>query len=497
LPDEVDGVLDKLLNVETLLVVAGLASAALFGLLLIRQRGIMYLVAAFFICGTVLHSHFFKVDLPGPDLTLPRLMFILILGYAFVSRSVGNVGFLPFSRLDKWMLINLLIMLASMMIFGTSSIIKTQTQPLSIFINGFLMPFVLYWVAKNFIQEEYEVRGLLWIFFLIGIYLSIMAIFEIYGPKSLVWPKFITDQTERMHLGRARGPLLNAATNGAMIIFGFISGLMLRSRSQGLSKHLITVLLLLFPLSVYLTRTRAVWLAFLVVILIMGILSPGRFLPRWRYLLVPLAILVVIAGIKAESFLSRSRAEGGVMQISPITDRVALAQVAFRMAAVRPIFGFGLGRFGLHSPRFLGKIGSMVKPTQYLTAHVQHNLLLSTLVDTGLIGVLALLFLFWIMWRYSLWLYRLLPEEGFFSKAFVVYFWAALGSYGVASMFILPSYFLVFNAQFYTLVGVVAGLYERRAPVKASQLVADRRLARRHARPQQQVGRPRESIQTG
>jgi O-antigen ligase len=486
-------VIDKVFGVEVLLIVAGVMVLTLFGLLFVRQRGIMLLVAAFFVTGTVLHAHMFKIDLPGPDLTLPRLMLFLLLCYAFAVRVAGNVRFLPFSRLDKWMLINLLVMVASMMVYGSAAMVKTEAAPLSLFVDGFLLPFIIYWIAKNFIYQEAEVRGLLWIFFIIGIYLSITAVFEIYGPKSLVWPKFIMDPTIRMHLGRARGPMLNAATNGAMIVFGFIAGLLLRSRSQGLTQHLITLLLFLFPLSVFLTRTRAVWLAFLLVIIIMGVFAPGRFLPRWRYLLVPLAVLMVIAGIKAESFMSRSRAEGGVMQISPITDRVALAQIAYRMALVRPIFGFGLGRFHRHSPEFLGKIGSLVKPTEYAAAHVQHNLFLSTLVDTGLIGIFALLFLFWIIWRYSLWLFRLLPDDGFLSKSFVVFFWAALGSYAVATMFILPSYFLVFNAQFYALVGVVAGMYERRAPVKGAQLVAERRLARRHARPQQTVGRPRPS----
>jgi O-antigen ligase len=490
-------VLDKLFGVEALLIIAGVLSLAMFGLLFVRQRGIMLLVAAFFVAGTVLHAHMFKIELPGPDLTLPRLMFVLLVGYAFFARVVGNVQFLPFSRLDKWMLVNLLIMVASMMVYGATQLVKTEVAPLSLFINGFLMPFVIYWVAKNFIYQEHEVRGLLWIFFVIGIYLSVMAVFEIYGPKWMVWPSFINDPTIRMHLGRARGPMLNAAANGAMIVFAFISGLLLRSRTRGLTQHLITVLLFLFPLSVFLTRTRAVWLAFLLVVIIMGVFSPGRFLPRWRFLLIPLAILVIIIGIKAESFLSRSRAEGGVMQISPITDRVALAQVAYRMALVRPIFGFGLGRFHRHAAEYLGKIGSLVKPTEYASAHVQHNLFLSTLVDTGLIGICALLFLFWIIWRYSLWLYRLLPDEGFFSRSFVVFFWAALASYAVASMFILPSYFLVFNAQFYALVGVVAGLYERRAPVKGAQLVTSRRLARRHARPQHQVGQPRASSESG
>ncbi len=489
--------LDKLFGVEILLIIAGVICLALFGLLFVRQRGIMLLVAAFFVAGTVLHARMFKIALPGPDLTLPRLMFVLLVGYALVARAVGNVRFLPFSRLDKWMLINLLVLVASMMVFGSTRLLKTEAAPMSLFINGFLMPFVIYWVAKNFIYQEAEVRGLLWIFFVIGIYLSITAVFEIYGPKSLVWPKFIMDPTIRMHWGRARGPMLNAATNGAMIVFGFISGLFLRSRSRGLTQHLITILLFLFPLSVFLTRTRAVWLAFLLVIIIMGVFSPGRFLPRWRFLLIPLAILIIVAGIKAESFMSRSRAQGGVMQISPITDRVALAEIAFRMALVRPIFGFGLGRFHRHAPQFLGKIGSLIKPPQYSAAHVQHNLLLSTLVDTGLIGVCALLFLFWIIWRYSLWLYRLVPDDGFFNKSFIVFFWAALASYGVTSMFILPSYFLVFNAQFYALVGVVAGLYERRAPVKGAQLVTGRRLARRHARPQHQAGPPRTSAGSG
>ncbi|MBU0515326.1 MAG: O-antigen ligase family protein [Proteobacteria bacterium] len=482
--------LDKLMNVETILFLAAVLSLSLFVLLFVRQRGIMVLFVAFFICSVVLTARMFKLDLPGPDFTLPRLVFVMMVGYAFVAWATGNVKLLPFSRLDKWMVINLMVLTASMLVYGAFQLTKQEVQPLSLFINGFLMPFVTYWLAKNFVSGEQEVRVVLWTFFLIGVYLSVTAIFEIYGPKALVWPQYILDHKVRMHWGRARGPFLNAATNGGLIVIGFACGAYLRSNTQGFTHKLITLLLILFPVAVFLTRTRAVWLAFLAVVLILGLFAPGRFLPRWRFLIIPVAILVVFVGFKAESFLTRSRAEGGVLQISPITDRVALAQIAFRMARDRPLFGFGLGRYPQHSTRYLGKIGTLAKPAQYAVANIQHNLFLGTLVDTGLIGILALLFLLWIIWRYSLWLYRIAPNEGFFSQSFVTFFWAVFAAYIIATMFILPWYFLFFNVQFYVLVGVMAGVYERRGPVKASALRSDRRLARRHARPQHRPDHP-------
>ncbi len=476
--------LAKLVTIENFLILAAVVSLGLFLLLFVRQRGIMFLFAAFFACGVVLTSRMFKVDLPGPDLTIPRLVFVLLVGYAFIAWASGHVKLLPFSRLDKWMLINLMILTASMLVYGAYQPTKAEVQPLSLFTDGFLMPFITYWLVKNFVSGEQEVRVVLWTFFLIGVYLSVTAIFEIYGPKALVWPHYILDPKVRMHWGRARGPFLNAATNGGMIVAAFACGVFLRSHTRGLTQKLITLLLLLFPVAVFLTRTRAVWLAFLVVILIMGLFAPGRFLPRWRFLIIPLAILIIVVGYKAETFLSRSRAQGGVLQISPITDRVAVAQIAFRMAKDRPLFGFGLGRYHLHAPHYLGRIGSLAKPPEYAVVAVQHNLFLGTLVDTGLIGVVALLWLFWIIWRYSLWLYRIVPNDGFFSQSFVVFFWAVFAAYIVAAMFILPWYFLIYNVQFYALAGIMAGMYERRGPVKASKLRADRRLARRHARPQ-------------
>ena len=86
--------------------------------------------------------------------------------------------------------------------------------------EGYLLPVILYWIAKSSKLTEKTANQLLVVFGLFGIYLALTSIFEVAGMWSLVYPKYIADPTLGIHFGRARGPFLQSVRLGMYLLMG-------------------------------------------------------------------------------------------------------------------------------------------------------------------------------------------------------------------------------------------------------------------------------------
>ncbi|MGA2377439.1 MAG: hypothetical protein ABSF72_18145, partial [Candidatus Sulfotelmatobacter sp.] len=127
----------------------------------------------------------------------------------------------------------------------------------------FIVPFALFHLAGLVFGEERRLRQFEMFSLVVLAYLCFTAIAFLVGAKSLIFPRFILDESLGYHVDRARGPLLQAVANGVSLnLLGVLAlHAFLRGRIRGWSA---AVLLGSLPVAILATMTRAVWLSFAV-----------------------------------------------------------------------------------------------------------------------------------------------------------------------------------------------------------------------------------------
>ena len=155
----------------------------------------------------------------------------------------------------------------------------------------------------------------------------------------------------------------------------------------------------------YCTLTRSVWIAAagtVGITLLLSLHGHSRRLLMIAGLLCAVTVLPVALN-KAKAFKRDKNVSVADMQ-SSASLRPIFARVAWLMFQDRPMAGVGYGHYREHSKHYLQ---DRVTPLRLSLAqqYEQHNLWLSLLVETGLIGVwtFTLTFLFWFVSGWQLW----------------------------------------------------------------------------------------------
>ena len=125
---------------------------------------------------------------------------------------------------DLYVLMALLVAIA----LASAAAAGTISRPLAQFalLDRIAVPFLLFMVAPLVFTTPERRDLLLKTVTLIGVYLGATAIAEMFAP-SLVWPRYITDPSLGIHIGRARGPFVIAETNGMALALAFFCACLL------------------------------------------------------------------------------------------------------------------------------------------------------------------------------------------------------------------------------------------------------------------------------
>jgi len=274
------------------------------------------------------------------------------------------------------------------------------------------VPYVLFALAPVIFRTARSRSLLLAALVAAGLYLALTAFFEVLGAQALVFPRYINNPSLGIHVGRARGPFLEAAGNGAAIYICLVAAVVAAvTWRAGWRRNLAVVTAVLCSAALLLTLTRSVWVAAAAATTITMLSHPQ--LRRW---LVPVAVgaalmtgatLAAVPGLKQKTLARES-------QRGPIYDRLNLNRAALNMVEARPLTGFGWDRFKDVGTDYF-QIGDYP-----LTAGVGvgvHNAYFSHLAELGLVGaslwLLSMLLAVWLAlsrrgapelepWRYAL-----------------------------------------------------------------------------------------------
>ena len=419
------------------------------------------LLAIWVIASAVFGVYFFVLRVAGlTDITIERLLFLMILIFLGVGLLTGKVRFQTNITIEITMGIFALICLVSMVRTGFIPISRQFTSPWSIFINGYFFPFIVFVFAKNYVVNERDVRVIFQTLFYFGIYLSVMAFFEYADLRQFVFPQYIKDPLMSIvHLDRARGPFLNSALNGFGILIGFICGLHLLQEKTGFAKVFYLAALLIFFPAVFFTQTRSVYLGMLITLFIFLVWYRTSF-SKWKLISLPLAVVLIVGIANSPRLLSMERLEGGVAQMEEVNVRFALMKKSYILLTEQPFTGIGLAQFVPSS--FLGTYkGPVPFSMEELGPQLQHNHLLGIATELGIPGFLAYLTLIILILRRLRQVKGKLPETGIMGDNLRIAIFAIWCVFLETGLFLETSVNIFTHAVPFLFAGLADGLYTR------------------------------------
>jgi O-antigen ligase len=256
----------------------------------------------------------------------------------------------------------------------------------SMIAGKYIVPFALFHIAVLIFRSPSQ-RKHFEVFAILALaYLAFTAIAFLADARSLIFPRFILDESLGIHADRARGPFLQAVANGVSLnILGIIVLALSLKR-----KLVVGLLWLALPLAVLATMTRAVWISFAVSTLALGFLLVERRL-RAMCVMLALAALVAALAIGLSNHSLKSALLDRTAERGPVDARLAVYDAGWAMFRERPFTGWPAG--GMYA-----ELGRRMEGYHLRTFYV-HNTYLALLVEFGVPGLALYGILFFNLFR--------------------------------------------------------------------------------------------------
>ena len=231
---------------------------------------------------------------------------------------------------------------------------------------------------------------------------------------------------------RTTGSLHSPDVYGSVLLFCGLFLLAGALSARGYARRLWPVLLFLLAMfMVFLTYSRASWLAGIFAFVGLVFLARGLML-QLAILLIPVALLISASGVlHGQIEFAQSRLKSEQSDESALS-RLPVAYASVRMFETKPVFGFGYENFNRYDYQYQRRVGNLVYPAK---DHSSHNMYLTILAEQGLVGfVLYLGPAFWWLGRTkSRW--RSLPRSGLLSRKLVGLLWLSIAGHVIVNNF--------------------------------------------------------------
>jgi len=418
----------------------GLGVAVFYGIWRTTRVGVLiWIVAALF-----------SVTLGGTG-SVDRLAFAALASGWFIGIATGLQPLRRFGMPEALMVLFLLVHVISAV--APHALDETTSLPATVLIvNAAFLPLAAYVIASQSLTDARSIRLFLWFLVWLGLYYAVVTIFQRFGLEQLVFPRQITDPGLGVNPERSRGPLLNSAADGVLMVMAFAAALFL-GQQRGIRFRLFALFVaILLPVGIFTTQTRAIYLAAAIVVVGGGMFAAGY--RRWYLLLLGTAVAVV--GANFRTFLSADRTQGGVTSTSEIESRLndwATAAWAFRN---EPAFGWGIARFPevntVHHQAWPGI------DWQLGWGYLSHNTHLAFAAEFGAVGLILWVGILASILAVTIRAYRRLPARGIVSRGFVLAFWLSYTGWILNAAVIDMRLFVAINAVVFVWAGIIAGL---------------------------------------
>ncbi len=316
----------------------------------------------------------------------------------------------------------------------------------SIIASKYIVPFALFHIAVLVFRGVAERRHFEIFIVLALAYLVFIAIAFLADARSLIFTRFILDESLGFHPDRAPGPFMQEVANGVSLN---ILGILVLAFPLG--RRVIGKLLwLALPLAVLATMTRAVWISFAASTIVLGFrLLKRRLLAACSLLAAAgmvLGLAMAVSNHSLKTTLGDRTGERG-----PVEARLAVYDAGWAMFLERPFTGWP-------ARDMYAELGRRMEGYHLRTFYV-HNTYLALLVEFGVPGLALYGILFFNLFRLS-W-HRSAGETEIVAALRKV--WPVLlGVYLLNAFFVDMAYQFVIGLVF-TVAGMLCAAEESRA----------------------------------
>jgi O-antigen ligase len=314
-----------------------------------------------------------------PDVTIERICFGLLVVYAattFAMQRQPLGGVLPAE-------IGLMGFTVACAVSGYlhGTLQGTEADPMNTFYYSRLYPAIAFMIVVRSRTTNRDLLRLSAILTVFAIYLGVTALIE---KSPFTWaliPRAIGDPGQGIHFGRARGPFLNSAFNGTVMV-QLLPVVLLSSELGSRARQRVALITAgLLCVGVYLTDTRAVLLSLVAVVAVGAVLmGPSRRTYRG------------ILGFLMLGAIARYAVGGAVVprleQEDPINVRMNLLLATGEIVLAHPITGSGYRTFALVDEEYYNRaqaFGNLSYQEKWFSAG-SHNTLLTPLAEMGLLA---------------------------------------------------------------------------------------------------------------
>jgi O-antigen ligase len=347
--------------------------------------------------------------------------------------------------------------------FGVFSILLQGGTPqatLFHFYDRVFSPMCLYLIIRLTVPDKRQWHWLLPVFLLIVVSQSMIGVVSWVAPSVL--PSKWLDKVGQ----RTTGTLVNPSIYTTAL---FLAGLLLLhgtlQMKRGFVRNGFVVVFALFVFGVFISLSRASWLAGIVVFLGLFIIYP-RFMLRLSLVLLILGL--ILGSIFLPPYIERARerlysdeAQGSAL------DRLPGYLAAYRMFQAKPLFGWGYGNFDVYDRQFMGRVLDFANDNK---DHASHNWFLSILAEQGLGGML--LFFAPLLWCLAMSIRRWpqIPRGGVWNRKLLMLLWLIVFSEIIINMFMNMIIFFG-HGMWWIVIGLMVNLLAQRGLPESSNVL--------------------------
>ena len=322
-----------------------------------------------------------------PDLYLDRLMVLWLLIVFMIKFFAEGRRFKGPYALD-----------IALLVHGTYIFMRIWAYGFEVFTpwtQSILVPYMVYFFAKNIIETKRQLQILYVLLLLVGFYYSVSSIAQKFHIDAILYPTYMRLPSVGWP-GRSSGPYNNPG------IFGNVLGMILPINLYFLSilksrpwRAALMVNVALCFLGLYFTYTRGAWICTAAGLFVVVLLNRKSYLKA----LTPLAVVVPILGIVFLGLGQDKFMKERVENEDTIGARLGTMVTALRVWRDHPFLGCGSYRYAAVRGQYIEPVNVPGFPTiQFVQFrnNSAHDMYLGPLAEDGLVGV-GLMFLIYFL----------------------------------------------------------------------------------------------------
>ena len=370
-----------------------------------------------------------------PNLTSDRIFLGFCLLIVVAQVAVRKRRLIPLNVADACLIFYIVISLFSLLLRARD----LRVEGLN-FATSVVLPLVAYFLARNLVRTEKEVRQVAWMLQLAALVISAWALTEQVSGINLLTGGAIVGIGPSAEIRRSSSGVGHPSGTGAALamLLPFVLHNFDHSRRR-LTRILALGQVGLLGIAVYFTYIRTAWLAVALVFIITAVLNPRlRLLCGTILVIGSLAVVLFWPAISESNVFLYKVSDPGNLY-----GRLDYSRYQWALFLDNPLFGQG-GHAG-----FLRIMGIS-----------SHNTYLNLLAELGLVGFIPYVLPLFVALRQSLIAYRRLPAHRFVGQGLVVCLWCTVLAYTINALMVQTSGYAILISLYFIALALLMWMGE-------------------------------------